>query len=212
MRFPKAGQRESRMEGNRSRGPVHPEQGKGEDTKRRTITQTISFSSPPQTKENQSLSPSLHLHIPDDGGGRSDRVQFTARYTHSTTPTHTRTKPKPRYPTTTTTTNTTPPSKPNVSIHLRAIFSQGRILPDWTYVAERFRWVSPVGSSDQLNAGQGPHAVFVAECYAEYLKLWRNVHLEERPWEAELIPPTLIPSTVPHRSFLRAHCLIPSTP
>lgn len=53
---------------------------------------------------------------------------------------------------------------PNGSIQLRTSdLSQGRILPDRTYVPERFRWVSPVCYPDWFDVGQGSHAVFCAK-------------------------------------------------
>ena len=142
--------------------PVYSKRGKWRDTKRRTITQPIPFSSPPQTKENQSL-PHLHLHIPTTAvgvatGNSSSHGVHTLYHTH-TSQTQPDNLPLPLI-------SHTPPTH-DVSIHLRAVFSQVRILPDRTHITERVRWVSPVGSSDQLHVWEGPQAVFVAERDAE---------------------------------------------
>ena len=90
MRFPKTGQRESWMWGEQAERASSFEAVEVEDTKRRTITRTISFSSPPQTKENQSL-PHLFISI-------SRRRQWAlatgygsphGTHTHTLPPTHT---------------------------------------------------------------------------------------------------------------------------
>lgn len=86
------GQWRNWIERTRWRGRDDSKPAKREDTKRRTIRRFISFSYPPQTKENQR--PHLHLSffIPDGGSGRNDRIRFAISVIHTA---HTRPKPKP---------------------------------------------------------------------------------------------------------------------